>query len=59
MKHITEATSFEGFSNRVTDGSDEERREAYGRWLERLGNNQDDVPEGGQKTEQSENSSRL
>ena len=59
MKHITEATSFEGFSNRVTDVSDEERREAYGRWLERLRNNQDDVPEGGQKTGQPENSSRL
>ena len=43
MKHITDATTFEGFSNRVTDGSDKDRIEAYGRWLERLRSNQDDL----------------
>ncbi|MAV12200.1 MAG: hypothetical protein CL861_01870 [Cyanobium sp. MED843] len=31
---------FEGFSERVTDGSDDERTEAYGRWLKRLRDNQ-------------------
>ena len=58
MKHLTDATTFEGFSNRVTDGSDKERIEAYGRCLDRLRNNQDDIQEGGEKTGQSENQSK-
>lgn len=32
---------FEGFSERVTDGSDDERQTAYGRWLKRLRGNQE------------------
>ena len=31
---------FEGFSERVTDGSDDDRTVAYGRWLKRLRDNQ-------------------
>ena len=31
----------EGFSERVTDGSDDERQTAYGRWLKRLRGNQE------------------
>ena len=31
---------FEGFSERVTDGSDDDRQTAYGRWLKRLRGNQ-------------------
>ena len=31
---------FEGFSERVTDGSDNERQTAYARWLKRLRGNQ-------------------
>ena len=54
-KHITDAAPFEGFSNRVTDGSDQEPKDAYGRWLERLRSNQDDLLEGREKTGQSEN----
>ena len=34
--------AYEGFSNRVSEGSDEERTEAYGRWLERLRRSQSD-----------------
>ena len=30
------APPYEGFSERVTDGSDEDRQNAYGRWLKRL-----------------------
>ena len=37
-----ELPAFEGFSNRVSEGSDEERTAAYGRWLERLRRNQND-----------------
>ena len=37
-----ELPAFEGFSNRVSEGSDEERTAAYGRWLERLRSNQSD-----------------
>lgn len=32
---------FEGFSERVTDGSDDDRQTAYGRWLKRLRGNQE------------------
>ena len=32
---------FEGFSERVTDGTDQERTVAYSRWLKRLRDNQD------------------
>ncbi len=32
---------FEGFSDRVTDGTDEERTVAYSRWLKRLRDNQE------------------
>ena len=32
---------FEGFSERVTDGSDGDRQTAYGRWLKRLRGNQE------------------
>ena len=53
-KQITDTAPFEGFSNRVTDGSDQEPKDAYERWLERLRNNQADIPEGGLKTGQSE-----
>ena len=31
---------FEGFSERVTDGSDDDRTVTYGRWLKRLRDNQ-------------------
>ena len=31
---------FEGFSDRVTDGTDQERTVAYSRWLKRLRENQ-------------------
>ena len=34
---------FEGFSERVTDGSDDDRTVAYGRWLKRLRQNQSDA----------------
>ena len=34
---------FEGFSERVTDGSDDDRSVAYGRWLKRLRQNQSDA----------------
>ena len=34
---------FEGFSERVTDGSDDDRTVAYGRWLKRLRQNQCDA----------------
>ncbi len=37
-----EIPAFEGFSERVSEGSDEERTEAYGRWLERLRRSQSD-----------------
>ena len=37
---------FEGFSERVTDGSDDDRTVAYGRWLKRLRQSQSDA-EGG------------
>ena len=32
---------FEGFSDRVTDGTDQERTVAYSRWLKRLRDNQE------------------
>ena len=34
---------FEGFSERVTDGSDDDRTVAYGRWLKRLRQSQSDA----------------
>ena len=34
---------FEGFSERVTDGSDDDRTVAYGRWLNRLRRNHSDA----------------
>ena len=34
------APPYEGFSERVTDGSDADRQNAYGRWLKRLRGNQ-------------------
>ena len=34
---------FEGFSERVTDGSDDDRTVADGRWLKRLRQNQSDA----------------
>ena len=36
---------FEGFSDRVTDGTDQERTVAYSRWLKRLRDNQDNPQE--------------
>ena len=41
-----ELPAFEGFSNRVSEGSDDERIAAYGRWLERLRRNQSDSESG-------------
>ena len=46
---------YEGFSERVTDGSDADRQNAYGRWLKRLRGNQGRA-EGEQKSS-SENKS--
>ena len=34
---------FEGFSERITAGSDDDRTIAYGRWLKRLRQNQSDA----------------
>ena len=50
LQHLEEETDlpvkdqstppYEGFSERVTDGSDDDRQTAYGRWLKRLRGNQ-------------------
>ena len=42
MKQMPEQPAFEGFSERVNQGSDAERKMAYGRWLERLRRDQSD-----------------
>lgn len=42
MTQMPEQPAFEGFSERVNQGSDAERKMAYGRWLERLRRDQSD-----------------
>ena len=49
------APPYEGFSERVTDGSDADRQNAYGRWLKRLRGNQG--RSGGEQQASSENKS--
>ena len=47
---------FEGFSDRVTDGTDQERTVAYSRWLKRLRENQGEPDSAGDRS--SEQASR-